>query len=405
MYFNYQAKKRSGDGVSGQLEADSLQAARQQLRAQGLFVTHIAPLEQSRSSRPAINTSPWKGRVTKTDLVMAMSQLTIMTQSGVDLAEALENIAQQATKPAIRSVWGQVLADVSGGVPFSDAMRNHPHIFDETIVASIASGEHTGNMAEVLKRLTDLLRSDMRLHSTIWSMLMYPIVLCGVTVAVLCALIFFVLPQFATVFESLDKPAPPFTQLLLNFGAYVRGNLILVLSTAGGVVALVAAFRRSPPMCRLWDHATLNVIFVRDATRALLTGRSFRMLGTMLISGVPLVDGLRLCQSAAKNNQFRKLFERVEREVLLGEGLGVTLLAAKFLPPGAAQMVATAERSGSLGEVIKQVGEYYEDVGERQLRDLIKVLEPAVIVVLGIIVAGIVLSMVLPMLDVSTGHG
>lgn len=128
------------------------------------------------------------------------------------------------------------------------------------------------------------------------------------------------------------------------------------------------------------------------------------MLGTMLISGVPLVDGLRLCRSASKNGHFRKLFEQVEREVLLGEGLGATLLSARFLPPGAAQMVATAERSGSMGEVIKNVGEYYEDVGERHLRDLVKILEPAVIVFLGVIVAGIVLSMVLPMLDVSTGH-
>ncbi len=336
---------------------------------------------------------------------MAMSQLTIMTQSGVSLAEALDNISQQATKPVMQNVLAQVLADVSGGCPFSEALRKHPHAFDDSIVASIASGEHTGNMTEVLKRLTEMLRCDMRLHSTIWSMLMYPMVLCGVTVAVLCALIFFVLPQFATVFESLDKPAPPFTQLLLNVGAYVRNNVVLVLSILGGTTALMLVFRSSPPVRRLWDHATLNLLFVRDATRALLTGRSFRMLGTMLISGVPLVDGLRLCQSASRNNHFRKLFEQVEREVLLGEGLGATLLAARFLPPGAAQMVATAERSGSMGEVIKHVGEYYEDVGERRLRDLVKVLEPAVIVVLGIIVAGIVLSMVLPMLDVSTGHG
>ncbi len=117
------------------------------------------------------------------------------------------------------------------------------------------------------------------------------------------------------------------------------------------------------------------------------------MLGTMLISGVPLVDGLRLCRSASKNSHFRTLFEQVEHQVLLGEGLGATLLAARFLPPGAAQMVATAERSGSMGEVIKNVGEYYEDIGERHLRDLVKILEPAVIVFLGVIVAGIVLSM------------
>jgi type II secretory pathway component PulF len=183
----------------------------------------------------------------------------------------------------------------------------------------------------------------------------------------------------------------------------MRGNVMLVIGGFVGTVAGLYYGRQTDLVRRYWDYATLNFAVVRSSTRAISTGRTFRLLGTMLMSGVPLVDSIRLCRSAVKNRLFREMFEKVEHDVLHGEGLGKTLLATHFLPIGAAQMVVTAERSGKMGEVLKNVGEYFEDEGERHLRDLIKIAEPAVIVFLGVVVAGIVLSIMLPLLDVSTG--
>lgn len=403
MKFEYQSKSRSGENTSGTVEAPTIAEARQLLRGQGQYVTRIHPVKQHMLSAARTRGSAgFRKRVNKSDLVGMMSQLTIMCQSGVDLAEAIGNVASQCAKPAFRTVLECVHRDVSNGSSFSESLSKHPQVFDEMFVAGIAAGEQSGTITQVLERLTYLLRGDMRLQSTVWSMLMYPIVLGAVTFLVLNALIFFVLPQFATVFESLDKPAPALTQVLLNTGVFVRKNVLIVLGT---VVALVVGgyFSRNAKIVRrAWDHFTLNVVVVRNATRALLTGRTFRLLGTMLTSGVPLIDGIRLCRSAARNQLFRELFINVERDVLHGEGLGRTLLAAPFLPAGAAQMILTAERSGKMGEVLKSVGEYYEDEGERHLRDIVKIAEPVVIIFLGVVVAGIVLSIVLPMLDVTT---
>lgn len=402
MKFHYQAKSRSGELTSGEIEALSIVEARQQLRTRGLFVSKLTPAGLASHSQRMSTSLHLFSRVKKNDLVMMLSQLTIMCQSGIDLAEALHNVAEQCPKPAFRSVLERVHADVSSGTSLSEALRKHPRVFDDMFVAGIASGEQAGTITEVLERLTYLLRGDLRLQSTVWSMLMYPMVLSGVTFLVLNALVFFVLPQFATVFESLEKPVPPLTKFLLNIGTFVRGHLVLVLGTFFTVIIGAFASRNTRIVRRAWDHATLNLTLVKTATRALLTGRTFRMLGTMLMSGVPLVDGIRLCRSASRNQLFRELFMKIESDVLNGEGLGRTLLSAPFLPAGAAQMVATAEKSGKMGEVIKSVGEYYEDQGENALRNLVKVAEPAVIVVLGVFVAGIVLSIVLPMLDVST---
>ncbi len=402
MKFHYQAKQRNGAATMGELDATSLGEARSQLRAKGLFVTSLSSdklvdtADQPKAQRGIFQ------RVSRADLVMMLSQLTIMCQSGVDLAEALQSVARQFPKAALKSVLLQVHGDVSSGCSFSESLARHPHVFDNLFVASIAAGEQSGSINQVLERLTYLVRSDMRLHSTVWSMLMYPLVLAGVTTIVLNALVFFVLPQFATVFETLEKPVPALTQFLLHLGTVLQTHAVVIFGGLFAVLLGAYRLRHATAVRRVWDYATLRLAVVRNVTQALLAGRTFRLLGTMLMSGVPLVEGLRLCCSATKNQLYRELFEQVERDVLNGAGLAGPLLTSQFLPSGAAQMVVTAERSGRMGEVLKNVGEYYEDEGERALRDLIKIAEPAVIMVLGLVVAGIVLSIIVPMLDVST---
>ncbi|WP_153556070.1 type II secretion system F family protein [Roseimaritima sediminicola] len=400
MQFQYTAKQRTGASVTAKLEAESLPAARQQLRRDGLLVVNIQAVQDLAAGNTA---KPRSGRgIKRTDLLMMLSQLNIMCQAGVDIAEAIKNVADNITNLAFRKVLREVHEDISAGVSFSEALSRHPHVFDRTLVAGVAAGEQSGSINAVLKRLTELVRGDIRLRAAVWSMLMYPIVLCAVTVLVLIALVFFILPQFSKVFDDLGRPAPPITRVMLDFGQIVNEHRLLVLGTAVALATAVTLLRNTRMVGRLLDHVSLNFAVVRHATRPLLTGRCFRLLGSMLSTGVPLIDGIRLCRDSVHNRLFRDLFEKLESDVLNGEGMGKPLREAKYLPAGAAQMVATAERSGNLGEVLQSVGQYYEEEGEQNIRDLVKVLEPAVIVVLGVIVAGVILSVVLPLLDVSS---
>jgi type II secretory pathway component PulF len=401
MLFHYRAKDAAGKPWVDEIEAPSQAEARRLLRKQGLFLLEISEARSAKVARPAA-AGLSGGRLNRTDVLNLMSQLTIMNQSGVDLAESLRNAAEQCPKAAMRKVLEAVHADVSTGKSFSSALERHPAVFDAPFTAGIAAAERSGTMAAVFERLTYLLRSDIRLRSTVWSMLMYPLVLGGVTFGVLNAMVFFVLPQFAKVFTELGTPPPPLTALLLGAGQFARDHILLLAGGLGVVVVALAALRRHESVRRLWDWTLLNGPAIRRATRALSTGRVFRLLGTMLQSGVPLVDGIRICRNASNNQFFRRMFDRMESDVLDGRGLASALSGAPFVPVGAANMVATAERSGKLGQVLQSVGEYYEDEGERHLRDLIKILEPAIILLLGAIVAGVVLSIVLPLLDVTT---
>ena len=347
MNYFYQAKDASGNLLSGGLDVASLAEARQKLRGQGLFVISIAAEKSDRSGPKRSMQLNFGNRVRKADLLILLSQLTIMSQSGVDLAESLRNLALQCNKPALKRVVQQIYDDVSRGTSLSAAMRKHPHVFDETFIAGITAGESTGTITTVLDRLTYLTRTEIRLRSTLWSLLMYPIVLCGVTLVVINALIFFVLPQFAKVFDDLGRAPPPLTRFLLAAGAFARGNAWLLIAIGVGGIVAAAVFRSTLLARTVWDYVSINGLIVRNATRSLITGRLFRLLATMLQSGVPLVDGIRLCRQASRNRFFRKLFEDVEHDALQGKGISKALLAASFLPTGAAHMVATAERQAN----------------------------------------------------------
>lgn len=404
MKFKYNAKDRSGQKIAGEIEADSEAEARRRLRSDKVFVVSLAPAASVSASPLARNVVQWR-RVSRAELVTMMSQLTLMCQSGVDVAEALRNLSQQTKPGKLKDVLGRVYDDVSSGKSLSHALSEHPDVFNSAFVAGIAAGERSGDMVQVLQRLTVLVRNEARLISSIWALLTYPVLLCLVMGVVLAAVIFYVLPQFGKVFEGLGHKPPPLTQFLLDVGTFARGHYLMILLAGGLAGVAIAVLRRQPFAYKLWDYGVLNVVIIRNATRALVTGRLLRLLGTMLQSGVPLLECIRLCRGASKSELFQRLFDAVEHDLLQGQTINKAFHAATFLPEGAAQMIATAEQNGKLGPVLQTLGEHYEEQGETRVRDLVKILEPAMIVGLGVVVAGVVMAIMLPLFDASTmGH-
>ncbi len=421
MKFQYVAKDSNGKSVSGLFESESSVAVRQRLRSQGLFALSIESADQASHSSlgrlfkrqpnwaaagmqvsfplPAMKHS---SRIKPSDLVVVLSQLSIMCQSGDDLAEALNTVANQCQASSLKSVLNAVYQEVSQGTKFSAALAKHPKVFNESLVAALAAGESSGKIVEVLERTTKMMRNDQYMRSTVLSMLMYPAVLCSITMSVIFSMLFFVLPQFASVFSDMGKPVPPLTSVLLSLGTNLRSNWIAIVILAGLALGATWTVRTHPKVRRAWDFGILNFVLIKNSARALITGRIFRLLGTMLESGVPLLESVRLCRNSTRNLFFRQMFDQVEQDLLKGEGMSQSLVSAKFLPPGAAHMISTGERSGKLPQVLQTVGEYFESDGERRLRTLIKMLEPAIIVGLGGIVGVVVLSIILPLLDVTT---
>ncbi len=416
MKFQYSAKDQSGKSFNGQFEGETALAVRQKLRLQGLFAMSVVPIDAqlnpvqgwlNKKSTPSLEHTQHRSllktsRVKTSELIVALSQLSIMCQSGDDLAEALRTVANQCTVAALRSVLLATYQDVAQGMKFSVALAKHPKVFNESMVAALAAGEQAGRVVDVLERMTRMLRKDQNLRSTVASMLMYPAVLCSITLLVICSMLFFVLPQFATIFRDMDKPIPPLTSFLLAIGEGLRNNWISIAVVFGSLLATAIAFRKHPRVKRAIDYSILHLMVVKDSMRALIAGRTFRLLGTMLENGVPLLESVCLCRKASGNLLVQELFNHVEEEILQGQGMSQSLVNATFLPVGAAHMISTGERTGRLSVVLQSVGEYFEDEGERRLRTLVKMLEPAIIIGLGAVVALVVLSIILPLLDVTS---
>jgi general secretion pathway protein F len=214
-----------------------------------------------------------------------------------------------------------------------------------------------------------------------------------------------VLPQFAQVFEDLERPIPPLTAALLEAGKWVRAYWLPLGLAFAALVGVGLGPRVKPWLRQLLDHHMMHAVVIRNAVRPLLAGRVFRLLGTMLENGVPLLEGVRLCAQASSNRLLQEMFQRVEKDILNGDGMAGALNDCNCLPQGAAHMVSTGERTGQLASVLISVGDYFEAEGERQLKSLVKLLEPAIIIGLGGVISVIVLSIMLPMLDMSSISG
>ncbi len=340
--------------------------------------------------------------VSKSDLLVITTQLSIMCQSGVDLAAAIGSVAQECRHAGLKPILTAVSNDVNGGMSASLALRKHAATFGEVYVASIASAEASGTLTSVLQRQCELLKNEIRMRNAIVSIVAYPLVLSVVAVLIVGALIFFVLPQFSKVFMNLGKPAPPVTQMLLDSATLMRAQVHWIVAIVTVIAIGLFQFSRTDTWRRYFDHLVLHAPILRNATRSLLTGRSFRLLGSLIESGVPLLEAIRLCRGAIRNRLFLQLFDNLDHEVTNGRGMSTEVARSEFVPPGAAQMVQTAERNGQLGNVLQLIGQYYEEEGEQFIKSAMKIIEPAVIVLMGVVVGGVVLSVMLPLLDVTS---
>jgi type II secretory pathway component PulF len=281
-------------------------------------------------------------------------------------------------------------------------MQAQASLFGAAYVASVAAGEAAGKLPEVLNRLSQFQRSEIRVRATIRTLLAYPILLSAVSSLVVLGLVTFVLPKFVKIFAQFDVALPVVTRVVVSISDLLRQHLLLWLPVVIAAFIGLMISRNVDAGRKHWDAAMLNLPVLRDITRAFYIGRTFRLLGLMIESGVPLLEGLKLTRNSIRNMLYRQLFDDLEESILNGRGLANSLISAGFVPPVAAEMVLTAEKTGTLGMVAELMGEHYEEEGESKLRELATILEPLIIVAMGVIVATIVLAVMLPMFDIAT---
>lgn len=343
-----------------------------------------------------------RGRVRKQDVANMTAQLAIMTKSGVDLSSALTSLATQAERPQLAEVLRDVNDLVLSGNTLSEALKQHPEVFEPAYIATISAAEASGRMAEVLEQLAAMTRNEMRLRRSIMSLLTYPVMLTAISSAVIAVLVVIVLPRFAEIFAQYDTPLPAITRVMLGVSLELKSRWWLWLPVLGAMGVGGAAWRYTEQGRRMWDSLLINGAVIRDVTRPLFIGRTCRLIGLLLQSGVPLLEALRLCKQAIGNRVYKDLLDELADSVVNGRGMEPPLAAAAIVPTSAREMIVTAERTGNLADVADMLGDYFEEEAETRMRALVRLMEPAITVGMGGIVAVVVMSVMLPIFELSS---
>ena len=403
MKLAYRGFDKSGRPVSATIDAADKLIALDELRRRGLYITEIVEdLIAGRASGVAGARQPTSrpGDRLK-QLAIFSRQLHVLVVSGTPLANALAAIERQTDSPSWRGIVAALRRRVEEGASLSDAMENHPTFFDPVCRSLVAAGESSGTMAAMLERLSSLTRRQLQLRNQVFGALVYPTLLIVVGISVLITMLLFVIPRFAIMFESLAVALPPSTKALLFLSEQLRGNwpllIVLTIGASLGVRVFVKSRRGLVHLQRL----LLNLPKLGKLTRNLISARIARLLGVLLQSQVPLIEALRLTGRAAGQGRYEELIRRAEEAVSRGDSMSTAFAHSDLINPSMYEAIHHGEESGQVGAMLLHVADFLDEENEVLLRSLTSLIEPLILLWLGVIVGFIAVSMFLPLFDLT----
>lgn len=392
----YTALEPNGRKRTGRVEAADEKSALAALEAQGRFVTEIREETAKAAAAARGGSEHRKGKATKADVALYMRRLADLADAGLPLDRALQVLAEQTESLELSRATEECLTDVRTGYPLSEAMAKHPRLFPTIVTMTLAAGEASGQFPQAATRLAELMEKEVARRSQVMAAMIYPAVLTASSVGAIVFIITFVVPRLQGVFEDMGDSLPTPTKLLLGTTNFITGNWIALivgsvvgvfllrgwLATASGQLARDSFFLRAP-------------IFGSIVGKAVIS-RYARVLGTLVFGGVPILEALHLAGLASANKVYERVSRSVEEEVREGVPIAQALKNTGVFPPVLTNMVAIGEETGDLPRMLNRVSDSLDFEVETGLRGLTSLLEPIIIVTMGVVVAFIVLSIALP---------
>ncbi len=393
--FHYKVRDTLGKIHEGDIESENRDDAASSLRRDGF---QVMSLEEDEG-----NLQLFPRRVRKTDIIYATSQLAIMVDTGITLSAALAGIADTEDNPTFRALLCDLKNRVEGGEDFSSALAMHPRYFDKTFISMVKASEHTGTLGEMLERVASYLRSELETRAKVRAALAYPGVMAALAICVTIFLLTYVLPKFTPIFErkGMKLPTPTVVMLaashaLLDYWwAWIIGFV---------AVGLLYYFGRKTEIGRkILDYVKINLPIVGPMFRKVTLSRSIRTLGTMIQSGVSMLDAIRLTSEVSGNIYYEQAWNRVLEQITQGNRICEALMGDPLFPKTLVQMIGSGEETGKLDFVLQKVSVYYDREVEMSLKTTTSLIEPIMITIMGVVVGGIGLGLMLPIFSLSRG--
>jgi type II secretory pathway component PulF len=411
--FVYQAFDAVGKAVSGSAEAPDANDAMEALRRQGLYVTSVQPTDAgggtaARDAAVAGSSAPAARRATMSrhkqlkNLAMFTRQLSVLMTSGTPLVQALGSLERQSSEKPWRDVVGTLRAKVEEGATLAQAMEIRSDVFDPVCRSLIAAGESGGSFGEMLERLATLTRRQMHVRNAVVGALIYPALLVFVAFGVLATMLLFVLPRFAGLFQTLDVTLPPTTRFLMTLSEFLRGYW-WSLPLAGIVFGFLGHSWIKSPTGRRWaDTVVLKLPMIGPILKSFAVARIARVLGVLLNGRVPLLEALSLARHTARNVNYVDLVARAEDAVTKGGSVSTAFAAGNLVSPSLCEAIRSGEQSGQMAPLLLSIADFLDEDNEVVLKSLTSILEPVILIVLGVLVGFVALSMFMPLFDLTS---
>ncbi len=398
--FAYAGRTRTGQTVSGERIADTMDAAVAALRREQIQVTRITPAKAAKAEAAAKEKKGVIGkRVSAKNLAVFTRQFSVMIDAGLPLVQCLDILGSQEEDKNFAAVIGQTRSDVEAGASLADAMRKHPKTFDPLFTNMVAAGEAGGILDTILKRLATYIEKAVKLAGQVKSAMIYPVAVIVIAGAVVGVILWKVIPTFAALFQGLGADLPLPTRVVIALSDYLVKYFLLIGIAFGAAGYGFRQYYATENGRRVVDGATLKAPVLGQIMRKIAVARFCRTLSTLISSGVPILDGLEITARTSGNAVIEDAIMSTRKSIERGETISAPLKDTNVFPSMVVQMIGVGEATGALDTMLGKIADFYEEEVDAAVAGLLTLLEPIMIAFLGVIVGGIVIAMYLPIFD------
>jgi len=395
MKFNYQARTKTGEVQSGIIEASSREAAVNLLHKYELYITLLEPVEAVPLYAKRVSLFD---KVSRRDIVLFSRQLSLMFKSKVSLIESLQVLATQTKNPNFREKISELSESIEGGTSFSNALAKYPDFFSPFYIAMVRAGESSGKLSESLEYLAEHLEREYHLTGKIKGALIYPALVLFIVILVIFLMIFFVIPQLSIVLQASGEQLPGITQIVISFADLARKfwwGLAIVIFL---LVFISLQYRQTADGRKFFDRTLLKIFGIGEFLKMIYVSRFAENLSTLISGGLPIAQALEITGEIVGNEIYKEVIFKTRDEVRKGEQISSVLSGSpEIFPPVFSQMVMVGEKTGTLDASLLHIVNFYKKEIDREIDTFLSVLEPVLILFLGLVVAGLMFAVLMPL--------
>lgn len=400
--FVWQGKTAQGKVLKGEMEASNIEAVYARLRSQRIQPIPARVKEKGTGLDTEIKIPGFGPKVQPYDVMLFTRQFSTMIDAGLPIVQSLDILAEQTENKPLKSTIRDVRRDVSGGTTLADALEKHPKVFDDLYVNMVRAGEAGGVLNTILNRIALFIEKANRLKKKVKGAMIYPATIVVVAIGVVSILLIFVIPVFAELYGSMGRALPAPTQITINISNFFRAYFVHVVVIIALIVVGIKMYYKTAKGRMVIDGILLKMPILGDLLRKVAVARFSQNMSLLLASGVPILEGLAITAKTAGNKVIEKAIMDARISISEGKTVAEPLEKSGVFPPMVCQMVSVGENTGALDNMLKRVGDFYEEEVDNSVNNITALMEPMIMVFLGIVLGGLVISMYLPIFQLGS---